>query len=198
MDKRLYFLLILLSINLLNVNAQIEQLDFEIIHKNKVVGSLITKKVITDSGTNYSSITELEIHILTKIKVNYTYDVSYINNFLNVGSVIVKVHGREKTNVRTVKENSRYSFYSDGKIVRNFDTIISNSVIQLFFEEPIGMNEIYAEEPGEFHKIEAIGNSYVKTAKSGHENIYTYKNGKLKRVDVRGGIVEFSMILKKD
>lgn len=198
MKTKGYYLLMLFTFIHLSVTGQNEKRVFDLIHKDKIVGTLTANKIINGNETKYTSLTELEIHIFTKISVSYNYEVLYKNDVLNKGAVIVKVNGHEKTNVKTETENSQYSFYSNGKIVKNFDAIISNSVIMLFFEEPIGVSEIYAEEPGEFHKIEVIGNSYVKTAQSGHENIYTYKKGELKRVDVNGGIVQFHMILKKD
>ncbi|MDT0551636.1 DUF6134 family protein [Urechidicola vernalis] len=176
--------------------AQKEIRTFDIFHKGKNVGKLIAEKVINDDITDYSSRTEIELHILTKINVVYDYEVSYLNERLQKGTVVVTIHRKEKTNVKTEGMNNNYNYYSDGKKLREFKKEITNSVVKLFFDEPIGIKEIYAEETGEFQKIEKETDLYVKTAKSGHKNQYYYKDGNLEKVEVKGGIVEFSMVKK--
>ena len=67
----------------------------------------------------------------------------------------------------------------------------------MFFEEPIGVSKVYAEEHGVFHDIKSTkAHSYVKTAANGLENTYVYKDGMLQQSDVDAGVIAFSIVRK--
>ena len=104
----------------------------------------------------------------------------------------------DRTNVRTVKTDKGYNYSSEGELEKTISQAISQSVVQLLFEEPIGITKIYAEEHGLCHSINKTGDHiYVKTASNGHKNTYHYKNGILQKSDLDAGVIAFS-IIKKD
>ena len=89
--------------------------------------------------------------------------------------------------------------YSDDEVIKTIESPIRNSILQLVFEEPVGVDRIYAEEHGDFHSIKKVGeHAYIKTAPNGRESSYYYENGTLQKSDVNAGIIKFSIIILLD
>ncbi len=197
--KKALYLFLALSISILSTtNAQNETLSFDVIHSGKPLGTLDAKRVIDGDKTTYSSHTDIEYHMMMTIKIIYDYNVTYENDELSIATVHITVHGHEKTDVKTEKEGSKYSYYSDNEKEKDIDGAIKFSIEKLFFEEPIGITKVYAEEHGEYHVLKKIAeHTYLKTAPSGHKNTYYYKDGVLQKSEVDAGVIEFSIVLKK-
>lgn len=178
--------------------AQVQNFEFDIVHNSKPLGTLITSKTIEGSRTLYKSHTNIEYHLLVSIKVIYDYHVEYNDSELIEATAHIVVRDTDKAKVKTIKKGKSYAFYSNGKIEKSIESPLQHSVVQLLFEEPIGLKKIYAEEHGEFHDIKKIGShSYLKTAPNGHKSTYYYENGRLQKSDIDSGIIKFSIVQKK-
>lgn len=196
--KKTLYLFLALSISILsNSLAQNKTLSFNVIHSGKPLGTLDAKRVIDGDKTTYSSHTDIEYHMMMTINIIYDYNVVYENDALNNATVHITVRGHEKTNVKTEKDGSGYAYYSDGDKEKSINGTIKFSIEKLFFEEPIGITKVYAEEHGEYHTLKKIAeHTYLKTAPSGHKNTYYYKDGVLQKSDVDAGVIEFSIVRK--
>jgi len=180
------------------LNAQKQIYNFNVIHNGKPLGILDATKTVDGNSVIYTSHTVIEYHLLVPIHVVYDYYVTYENNILQEATAHIVVKGNDRTNIRTVKTDKGYNYYSEGELEKTISQAISHSVVQLLFEEPIGITKIYAEEHGLYHSIKKTGDHiYVKTASNGHKNTYHYKNGILQKSDVDAGVIAFS-IIKKD
>lgn len=189
--QRVLFLLICFT-----VSSQSEDHKFHVIHQGKLLGTLGASKTVHDKVVNYKSYTSIEYHLLVAISVLYQYDVTYRNTILNEAKAHIVVRGKDKTKVRTIQDNMSYKFYSEDKIIKTLNYPIHHSIIQLVFNEPIGITRTYAEEHGNFHSIKKIDeHTYLKTAPNGHESTYYYnKDGKLEKSEVDAGIIKFSIV----
>jgi hypothetical protein len=68
----------------------------------------------------------------------------------------------------------------------------------LLFDEPLNIDEVFAKEHGDFEMLTKTEvRVYKKTAKSGRENRYIYKEGKLQKAIIDGGAISFSIQLKE-
>lgn len=177
--------------------AQTEDNKFNVIHQGKLLGTLDAAKTINGNSINYQSNTNIEYHLMIAITILYKYNVTYIDHVLNEAKAHIVVRGKDKTKVRTVKKNNNYEFYSNEEVIKTLKSPIKHSIIQLVFEEPIGVSKVYAEEHGEFHTIKKIADhTYLKTAPNGHKSKYFYKNGVLQKSDIDAGIIKFSIVRK--
>lgn len=148
-----YKLLLFFIMLVLNIDAQTQKHHFEVIHDGKPLGTLSAIKTNQGDHIQYTSHTSIEYSLLVAIKVVYDYNVSFINGILNEATARILVRGNDKTNVKTVKNGSAYQFYSESELKATIIEPIKHSIIQLLFEEPLGITKIYAEEHGEFHAL---------------------------------------------
>lgn len=197
MKKLIYTLVIVLFGATLNLQAQDETLLFDVIHSGKSIGTLKAEKTVEGNKTHYQSYTNIEFHMFMTIKIEYTYNVTYVDDNLNHARVHIMLKGHEKTNVRTEKIPSGYAYFSDEKEDKKFVEEIKHSIEKMFFYEPIDVDIVYAEEHGEFHELEKTGpHTYLKTTPSGHKSTYYYKEGKLQKSDIDAGVIAFSIVRK--
>ncbi len=178
--------------------AQRTTLNFDVIHNDSSLGTLVAYKTVEGKEVTYESHTEIAYHLLATINITYDYKVVFKDNILESSYVHVVVKGHDKTKAKTVKYGDKYSFYLDGEFQKGISGLINYSIEKLLFEEPIGVSKVYAESFGEYHKLQKVGTGkYVKTATNGHKNLYIYKNGELQRSDVDAGVIEFSIVRRK-
>lgn len=181
----------------LSVQAQTQNYDFDIVHDGKLLGTLTASKQTDSTKTTYSSQTNIDYHLMVSITIVYDFNLEFIGEDLQLATCHVEVRGNERTQVKTVKNNDNYGFYSKGELEKSIDWPIKNTVVQLLFKEPVGITKVYAEEQGEFQTLKKIGaNSYLKTASNGHKNTYHYENGVLQKSDIDAGVIAFSMVKK--
>ncbi len=194
MTKYYHSLIALLICIPFSLKAQQVKNEFNIIHNDKTIGTLVASKAIDGSKTTYSDDTNIEAHFFTKIKVVYKYDEIYTDGDLSKASVSIYINGHEHTKTSTVKSNTTYNFIEDEDDAVKISGPINYSTIRLLFEEPEGISKVYGEEKGNFQKLEKTGdNTYLKTTPEGHKNTYYYKDGHLQKADIHAGVISFSM-----
>ena len=192
------FLYTITFLLVLALQAQTTTHNFEVLHDNRLLGTLEATKTVTGNQIVYTSHTQIEYHLMVNIEVVYDYHVTFSNGILQEAKAHIMVRGNDKTKVQTVKAGSDFEFYSEGNLEKTIKGTITNSIIQLLFEEPKGVSRIYAEEHGEYHELRELGDHlYLKSTPSGKKNTYFYKDGILQKSDVNAGIIKFS-IVKKD
>ncbi|WP_189358971.1 DUF6134 family protein [Algibacter mikhailovii] len=180
------------------VSSQTQFHSFNVIHRGNLLGTLEASKTTNEGEINYQSHTEIEFNLLIEVPLVYNYNVTFIDGLLKDAKAHITLRGKDKTKVRTVKEDNRYWFYSNEKLKKEIYTPINNSVIQLVLEEPINVRTIYAEEHGDFHNLEKIGEHiYLKIAPNGSESKYYYKNGLLQKSEVDTGIIKFTIVRRE-
>ena len=180
-----------------SVQAQTQNYDFDIVHDGKPLGTLTASKQTDSTKTTYSSHTDIAYHLMITITVVYDFNVEFIGTDLQEATCHEVVRGNEKEQVKTVKNANKYDFYTEGELEKSINSPIKNTVVQLLFEEPIGITKIYSEEQGEFQNLKKVGDhSYLKTASNGHKNTYYYENGVLQKSDIDAGVIAFSMVKK--
>lgn len=190
--KHFLFCIIILQISFSNAQT----LHYKVIHDGKTLGTLDASKTVSGNTTIYTSHTKIQYELLVAINVVYDYHVTYTNGNLVEAKAHITVRGNDKTKAKTVKEGNAYNYYSEGQLVKKIPKeFIKHSVVQLFFEEPLNVSKIYAEEHGEYHNIRHISDHiYMKQAPNGNKNTYAYKDGLLQKSDVDAGIIKFSIV----
>ena len=174
-----------------------ENLNFDIVHKGDVIGSLKATKTVKDSKVYYESSTTIKTRIIKDNSVNYKYNVVFNEDLLETSVVDITVNKKPHANTHTQRENSAYQVVKDGKDEGLLETSIYNATIQLYFEEPKNITRCYSEQAGDFNTLEALGNhSYKKVNLKGRENIYYYNKGVLEKATIDGGLIKFEIIAR--
>ncbi|MBB4120065.1 hypothetical protein GGR32_002377 [Mesonia hippocampi] len=195
--KKLCLGLLVCLITTFYSTAQQETLMFDILHKDRKIGELHATKNIDDSLTTYTSNTEISTKIITSINVLYSYHVVYKNNKLKEAKTLIKVNDKIRTQAHTIYRDGAYYFSEKENNSQRLDTKkISYSTVKLMFEEPKNVTSLFAEEHGNFHKLDYVTqHTYKKTipGESRKENTYTYKKGTLVKGILDVGIISFEL-----
>jgi len=175
-----------------------KKLSFDMVWKGKSVGTLYATQKNIDSKTYYQSSTNIQIKFIKTFDINYEYDVVFDNQILQTAHVDINYNGNNHAQANTKRKNNEYQVTKDGKLENTFKETVQYSTISMYFEEPINIKRCYSEQEGDFNTIAHLGDhKYKKVNTSGRESFFHYKNGKLEKAIIDGGIVSFEMVLKK-
>ncbi|SIS52795.1 hypothetical protein SAMN05421766_102572 [Zobellia uliginosa] len=168
-------------------------LQYDILMRNKLIGSLEVSRKTVGTVTTYQSFTRIKTKLLTPIAVDYKYVVSFDNELLQRANVNIWVNDRPHAETSTSWKNNQYRIVKNKK-ESNLEDSIDYTTILLYFKEPKHIDYCYSEQDGTMNTIVALGNhSYKKINANGKENLYFYKKGVLHHATIDGGVVSFEM-----
>ena len=171
---------------------------FDIVLKDKIVGTLKVSQSAKDSLTYYHSSTAIKTRIIKDIKVDYKYDVTFDNMMLKKADVKITLNDKPHSETTTLWKDGYYQITKNSHKESTLIEPISYSTILLYFQEPVDIDRCYSEQDGSVNHIVDLGNhTYKKINSQGKENTYYYNNGILKKAVIDGGIVSFDMIARK-
>ena len=187
-------IILFISFNSSAQNTQ-ESIIFNIIHKNKVIGSLKAEKIVKDSCTNYKSITHINTRIIKKIQVIHEYEVTFKNQQLTKAKVNISVNNKQQAKTVTAWKQNTYQVFKNEKYQKSISQSITYATIQLYFEEPKNVSNCYSEQNGDNNSIIDMGNHvYKKINTKNNENQYYYENGQLTKATIDGGLINFEIV----
>lgn len=180
-----------------NSDTKDSSLYYDIIVRNKVVGSLKASQITKGPKTTYRSFTSIKSHIIKDITVNYKYEVTFVNLLLQKADGHISVNEKPHAETSTIWNNSGYKIVKDQE-ESSLNDAIEYATILLYFKEPTDVHNCYSEQDGTMNTIVSLGNhSYKKINSKGKENTYYYKNGILRKGIIDGGVVSFEMIARE-
>ncbi|MRH99447.1 hypothetical protein GH721_02780 [Kriegella sp. EG-1] len=172
-------------------------LNYDIIIKEKIVGTLKATKYSKDDKVIYQSTTTIKTRFITEIAVNYNYDVIFEKNIMKKSQVVIEVNNKTHANTQTKWTNNNYEITKNDKLENVIQDEITYSTILLYFNEPLEIDQCFSEQDGSFNKLLPLGNhSYKKINSKRKENIYNYNNGRLERASIDGGLVDFEIVYR--
>jgi hypothetical protein len=192
-NNHLFILFFLLLITPLLSSGQAQKLVFDLLYKDKKLGELTAQHYQKGDTLFYISNTSIKTRIITPLNVEYTYLVKKdLNKQLLFAEVTIVVNGKTRTHSFTRKKENAYIFTESNKS-HKINRAINYSSVQLLFEEPTGVKEIYSEEQGKFLTLrQESRHKYIKSAKNDSE--YYYVNGNLNQAVLDIGIISFEVL----
>jgi hypothetical protein len=150
------------------------------------VGELITEKVVKDSLTFYIFRSEVDAWMLIRVRVSHLITCVYKKDKLvlaEINSVInnQKYHSKvEWKSDHYEYDCSTYKYHKTGSLNENIDF----SVVRMYFEEPLGKKQIFAENYGIFAPLLVLpGNNYRLEVEKNRNSFY-YSGGILSKVEM--------------
>lgn len=191
------FTFLILITSSINTNGQSSTLAFDIEHHGNVIGQLTAKQSSIGDKTHYKSTSKIEFRIGKEIQVLYSFDVNFIDEILQLSDAKITIDDKTFANTSTKWDNTHYHITKSGEDQISHKEPIRFSTIQLYFKEPLKLKRIFSEQQGSFNTIESIGNHiYKMTNSKGNESLYHYKQGKLIKAEIDGGLIEFQILSK--
>ncbi len=173
---KIKFLFITLLFFLITVKAQSSKYDIFLL--NDVIGNGIASQSENNDGSiSYVLKTEVNAKLMFKERTALLdVELVFKDDVLIGGRLNRETNGEYQTVEFINEEGNTYYIENDEKEI--IEKPINYTTTQFFFNEPIGVDEVYIERLNEFVPIEKEGNTYV-TRVEGSVNYYIYENNKL-------------------
>ncbi len=190
----LTFILVLILMPLNCPGTPIDTVNFQIIHKHKIIGQFSAQKSRMGELTVYQSNSILTTNFV-RMQVSYQIKVVLKNGILEESDLKMIVNGRLKTHRQTKKDGDRYTFFKNGKAKGKIQDVITHTTVMLYFDEPLGIRKTYSEEQGNFCEIlHSPPDTYQKINAKGKKNTYRYSDNLLRHLLIETTIMDFEMM----
>ena len=173
------------------INAQ--EVKYDLISKNKVIGSLTATKTKTEKGYTYK--------VKSKVKYLYIYSYSYQlesefeNGHLIKNSLKTYLSGKESSSSSVRRVSNHYEISNDGKKTI-FNGKITYSEALIYFTEPLSKTNLFSEFLGMEKPIKKIkpGSYKLTNPENGLVSNYIYKNQLLQSAVIDLGLLSFKLV----
>lgn len=187
LNAKISTFLCLLILSIISSNLLAQEYAYAIRMGGKDIGEITASRTETQSTETYKVLSNVDFKVLWK-KYNRKTDnfVIYEDSAIKTSYSSISMNNKleDSTAINWINNSYKCYRYSDKK-KEACDSLVSYSSVKLYFEEPIGMKEIYSERFLAYCPIELIGaHKYKLYLPNGKENCYTYESGELIEVFV--------------
>ncbi|QGY46540.1 hypothetical protein GM418_23620 [Maribellus comscasis] len=181
---RILFLFLLLS----SVSAESKEITSK--YTLEMLGSKVGEFSVTQKNENgklnIEAITDVKVKLLFSYRVKYVQNTVYEQGVLKHSNVKTYKNGKLNSDMMLKQEKDAYLLVVDGDTTLINDSITYSGSL-LYFNEPLGIKQLYKERTAEMLSIALLSaHTYVvKDEKERELNRYIYKNGVLEYAKMR-------------
>lgn len=167
-----------------NVSAGVQKLQYDVIlMKNKIGSATVEKHTRNDTTQYFLKSSSTAKVMMMKQSSSISFDVLFKKNQL-ITSHYKMNKDDENFYTKIFWDKSKYSINANG-VQKSSLGPIAMTTIQLYFQEPKNIAQIFVERLGEFIKLtKSAEGVYEYTLPDGVKNIYRYTAGKLMEVEL--------------
>ncbi|RED50157.1 DUF6134 family protein [Seonamhaeicola aphaedonensis] len=194
---RFIMLLAILLVTKVQANTGGQSLRYSVVKNNKVIGSIAINKSEGNNTITYTLKSEINAKYIIRFNIEGSERSVYKNGKLIFSSVLRKVNNKVKSNHSISFHKGYYNLKTSESEERlNFRAIAQNLII-LYFNEPLGVREVYCDNQRKMAKINRLSNgSYKVNISKDKYNIFHYERGRCVKVEAFSSI--FKVILIPD
>lgn len=187
---------LLLSMIPLESNVPVvENISFSVVKKNTSIGFINIEKRTVNNITTFIVNSEVNANIIFNFNAVGKEKSVYKEDTLVYSSVYRMLNNKVKLNQALLFEKGKYILKNMGKDENIGFNVINRNLVTLFFNEPIGIDKIYADKYKVMLKITPLGNRNYKVVFPNKSiSIYHYQNGKCISVDVEGSFYKVQIV----
>ncbi len=170
--------LILLSQILVHtLPVQAQQLVYGLFDGDKRIGEVYIKRENHDGIDKLESESIIKARFILSFRI-YSYYRVWNDEHGMVSSYVKGMRNETVTGEATgYRYGNEYVTISDDEVFKTV-TPVTTSLLELYYEEPVGLTKIFSERGGVYLPIKSLGNHrYELTKSSGRPTIYTYEDG---------------------
>lgn len=173
-----------ICVNTSVTQAQTHEDQYAVFRKGKPVGRVMAIQTFSAAGKQTVIKVELSSTIVIPIKVNAATRNQFDGKgVMQSASFIQRATGGFNKNTQITKEGSSYKLVQDGELVRYHTGGIVFTSNMLYFNEPVGISELYSESHLCFVKLVKLATGiYRLHLPDGNHTTYNYSNGKLQSI----------------
>lgn len=190
----LFFFAIIISFSFNDINTR-EDLTYQIIKNNRVIGVININKNIVEDSVTYILESNISAKFLFKFDITGKEKSIYKNGVLVYSSVFRTVNGKTKVDHKLKLVNGEYSLQSSETHQALDYSKIKQNLITLYFNEPIGLKTVYCDNLKEMVNIYSLGGgSYKVEFTNGNYNIFHYENRKCIKIEAISTLFNVTLI----
>lgn len=178
--------------------ATAQRLEYDVIRNDESMGTTLVNRTNANGKVTYLLNTQTEFRVIFKFEVEYELEESFQNGVLTSGRAFNTLNGSTQKKTELAKKAGLYSLIIDGIHTEIHEKEITNSVSELYFEEPYDGKEVFSAYFGRYLTFDKIGEHVYKLVSPDGTNEYTYENGICVNVKVSRDFATFSQVLKPE
>ncbi|MCG6190394.1 DUF6134 family protein [Maribellus maritimus] len=150
------------------------------------VGEFSVTQKIENGKLNIEAITDIKVKLLFSYRVKYVQNTVYEQGVLKSSKVKTYKNGKLNSDMVLKQQKDAYLLVVDGDTAVVNDSITYSGSL-LYFNEPLGIKQLYKERTAEMMQITSLSeHTYVVNDEKEKElNRYIYKNGVLEYAKMR-------------
>jgi hypothetical protein len=161
------------------------------------IGEFSVTQTSENGNVIIEAITDVNINLLFSYRIQYIQNAVYNQGILQSSHIATYKNGKLNSNMWLKLQNNSYLLVTD-----NDTTIINDSITfsgsLIYFNEPVGVKNIYKERSAEMRQLTSVSNhTYIIRDKKDREiNRYYYEDGILQYAEMRHalGTIELNRI----
>lgn len=162
------------------------------------MGETLVERKITEGRVKHHLNTKTEFRILFSFKVEYDLEETFENGVLISGTSFNTLNGSVQKETKMKKLANTYELVVDGITTTVDEPQITESVGEIYFEEPFDGKEVYSAYFARYLTFEKEGDHKYSLTSPDGTNVYTYENGICTRVDITRDFASFSQVLQPE
>jgi len=165
--------------------------------KGDSIGYLNVNRVVTDTSIWQTFESTSQFRFLFLLSTGYLSEIQFKKGMLIQSKTLTYLNKGLKGAAYIDWRNNQYEMNIDGENLF-YGKPVNESVGNLYYNEPIAINEVFSERFGRYLGLKDRGDgSYELRKPDDNLNIYTYTNGKCSKVEVQNTWTTFYFILRE-
>ena len=176
-------------------SAHAQHLEYVVMKGDKSIGVQKVNRDASDDGTIFYNIrSEVSFSFITRRKMVFTIESYVLDNEIITAHAQELLNEKLRFDAKLKYTSESYEFTKDDQYsVLPISEPILWSVSRMYFEEPIGVDQVFAERHGVYLELRAMGNQvYNLVLPTGRINTYEYVDGICEKVTVNHWIAKVS------
>jgi hypothetical protein len=195
--KQIWWIICLFLIFISPLTAQEIILNYDLVYKGDVVGSLKHYQKRNVDNTFIKMVSTARLRFILNLHVYSEEESLFKGGRLLYSNIHRKVNGKTKGNKQTRLAGEYYETFSEGKTGLVHYKKIDFSLNMLYFQEPVGIGSVYSDNFQQFIAVKKVkDHTYHVEFPDGNYNYYSYTDGTCSKVEVYSTLYNFQLRLK--
>ena len=174
MKRSILFILLLIGVAL---TSEAQNLHYLVRLDNEHMGDMYASKT-KGSKELYLMESKIKVEKMIKIDLFYKIEAIFEKNILHLSNALETANGKEQTNSETKKNATGYTVKTKKKTKTILNKGITNHLCKLYFEEPVGITQVWSDTFGQMLSIKSLGeHRYELKLPNGKSSFYSYFKG---------------------
>jgi hypothetical protein len=193
--KKLLLIFFIIPIQLF---AQSQQLNYDILMKDEKIGTMKVLKITQKDHISYTIESTITVNKFVSMLVEYRSTAEFHRGKMIKSSNKQMINGKVQNDTRTTWDGNQYDVYTLTGRSKLKERSIDYDVCMLYFDEPDHRKKIYSDALGKWVNIKTNNNhQYDLLLPESKRSTYTFNYGICSRVETEQMFSKITLLLTK-